>query len=115
MQLSSFLHLSHWPLRVKLVVFLVLAAMVPLAIVSWIDIRDARAQLQAGSAAELAARGDQLARSLDIFNDGYLQSTRRLAGLQAVIDSCHEQPDSAEARRRALADLKAWPAGDTTS
>ncbi|MES2784633.1 MAG: PAS domain-containing protein [Pseudomonadota bacterium] len=112
MRLQHLYRLRDWPLRVKLVVFLVLAEMVPVGVVSWIDIRDTQTQLHATTAAVLAARGDQLASGLDVFNRGYLRSVERLAQLPSVMETRGGPLESDAQHRRAQADLMAWPAND---
>jgi PAS domain S-box-containing protein len=68
-----------WPLRAKLTVLLVAAALLPLIVSTAIDIRDARHRLVTQSAALLAARGDQLSGELDTLIDKYQHAAERIA------------------------------------
>ncbi len=68
-----------WPLRTKLTVLLVAAALLPLIVSTAIDIRDARHRLVTQSAALLAARGDQLSGELDTLIDKYQHAAERIA------------------------------------
>ena len=99
-----------WPLRVKLAALLVVASLVPLLVATYIDIRAAREQSLASTAALLAARGDHLVGELDAFNLGYQRSTDRLAHLPDVLAFC--QGTGTETRGLevdARAALGVWP------
>ena len=76
----------NWPLRARMAVLLLAASLVPLAVAAWLDIRQAREQLVADTAGDLAARSEQMVRELDALNQGYRRSANVLAHSPQVID-----------------------------
>ena len=77
-----------WPLRVKIAALLVVASVLPLAVLTAWDIRDSRKDSVSHAEALLAARGDQLAGEIDMFNRGYLSSAVRFSHLPKIVAYC---------------------------
>src|ERR1700744_1879104 len=76
-----------WPLPAKLAALLVVASLLPLAIATVIDIRDARHRVLTQTEALLAARADQLVCNLDAINRVYRNAAERIAYLPNTIQS----------------------------
>jgi len=100
-----------WSLRLKIAALLATSSVVPLAITSYIDLRQARSQVYAQGAALLIARADQLADKLDTFNRGYQRSAAALAALPATV-ALAAQPGDAVRADTARAILAVHPATD---
>jgi signal transduction histidine kinase/CheY-like chemotaxis protein len=81
-------HFLNWPLRAKLAALLVAASLLPLAVATFIDIREARVRFLAQTAALLAARADQLAGQLDNLTRDYQPIAARIARLPVVQEFC---------------------------
>lgn len=69
----------NWSVRTKLAVLMLAASLLPLAISAYVDIREHRARLVAGTEDVLAARADQIAREFDSTHTGYARAVQRLA------------------------------------
>jgi PAS domain S-box-containing protein len=92
---------------------LVVAALLPLGIEAWADLRGERQRLLANAAALLAARGDHLADELDTFHRGYQLAARKLGALPTVIELCQAAAGEAERLRAAVRGILAvYPAKD---
>lgn len=85
MALSVF---ANWSLRSKLALLLVFASLLPLCTLAVRDIVAARAQLVESTSDLLAARGDQLVREIDTFNEAYQRTVARLAHSPRVAGVC---------------------------
>ncbi|HSV50926.1 MAG TPA: ATP-binding protein [Burkholderiaceae bacterium] len=81
----------NWPLRARMAMLLVAASLLPLAVAAWIDLQQAREQLVADTAGDLAARSEQLVRELDALNLGYRRSAQVLAHSSQVLASVQGQ------------------------
>jgi PAS domain S-box-containing protein len=76
-----------WPLPAKLAALLVIASLLPLAIATVIDIRDARHRVLTQTEALLAARVDQLVGNLDAVNRVYRNAAERIAHLPNTLQA----------------------------
>jgi PAS domain S-box-containing protein len=74
-----------WPLRSKFAALLVVASLLPVTVATLISIRDARTQLLRQTELLLSARGDQLAGTLDNFNENYQRTAERITHLPASL------------------------------
>jgi len=111
--MRAWLRFVDWPLRTKLVVLVVVASLLPLAIVTAISLRDARRAQMTSSADLLAARADELVERIDTFNRGYERAVNRMALIPSALTLLQAAP--AEAARIAptlRAQLQVWPATD---
>jgi len=107
------LRLRNWSIRAKLASLLVAVSLVPLTLVSWLDIRETRNTQVAGMQNLLAARADQLAREFDSTHQGYMYSARRVARLPVSGEFCNGEGRARdEARQRILGVLKTFPTSD---
>lgn len=71
-------------MRTKLSILLGAVSLLPLALIAYLDITQTRARLRADSEALLAARAEQLAMELEIFELGYARAAAKLARLPDV-------------------------------
>jgi hypothetical protein len=114
-QTKARLRFMDWPLRAKMAALLVVTSLIPLGVITLVDIREARQRLLATTAALLAARGDQLLDQLETFHRGYQTSVDGLAQLPDVMEFCRAAPHDAERLKPALrAVLDVQPATDTS-
>lgn len=79
---------ATWPLRLKLTLLLLAAAVLPLAAVTALWLREAGPRAEAEALALLDARADQLASELDAFVGRYDHMTRRMAQLPRLVRYC---------------------------
>ena len=70
---------TDWPLRARLAGLLVVASVLPLAVATYINVRDTRTLVLARTAALLEARSDQLANEIDTLNATYRSAADRIA------------------------------------
>src|SRR5689334_20680420 len=107
------LRLRHWSLRTKLVLLLVLASLLPLCVVTWISLHNARQSQLTSSADLLAARADDLVGRIDTFNIGYQRAVNRMARIPSALALL--QARGAEAARiepTLRGQLQVWPGTD---
>lgn len=106
-------HFANWPLRAKLATLFILVSLGPLTVAAMIDIQQAREQGLRDAGFLLAARADQLAGELDMFNQGYSRSVERLARLPEVVAFSNGLTTGATSPISAMrATLGVWPASD---
>jgi len=98
--------------RVKLAVLLVVASLLPLGLLAWLDFTSARRQFMAATEALLAARADELVRRVDGFNENFRAASQRLAALPEVLAAASGQGEPARAAARAA--LTVWRGSDPT-
>jgi len=104
---------THWSLRTKLVVLVVVASLLPLGIVTSISLGNARTAQLNSSAGVLAARADELVGRIDTFNLGYQRAVDRMARIPSALSLL--QATGAAATRIELTlrgQLQVWPATD---
>jgi len=108
-----FSRISNWPLKLKMAALLVLASFLPLLAAALLDQHEMREKLIANAAALLAARGDQLAGSLDAVHRDYQRNAGRLAQVPRVTAFCQASPrEREELQSGMLAALKVQPVSD---
>jgi len=100
-------------MRAKLAALLVAASLVPLAVVTRVDMHSAENQLVASTGALLTARGDQLVSELDTFHQGYVRAAHKFARLPAIVRGCQTgDVDRGDAGAEVDATLAVQPAID---
>jgi PAS domain S-box-containing protein len=112
--MPGWLRFVDWPLRAKLVLLLAAASLIPLGIVTWISLGNARQSQLTNSANLLAARADDLVGRIDTFNRGYQRAVNRMALIPSALALL--QAKGAEAARIELtlrSQLQVWPATDS--
>ncbi|HXC58624.1 MAG TPA: ATP-binding protein [Steroidobacteraceae bacterium] len=111
--MRAWIRFVDWPLRTKLVVLLVIASLLPLGVVTWISLRNAR-QVQLTSSSDLlAARADELVGRIDTFNRGYQRAVNRMALIPSALALLQATPSEAARIAPTLrAQLQVWPVTD---
>jgi len=102
-----------WPLRAKMAALLVAASLLPLAISTYVDLRQTEGRLLSAMESLLQARGDQIVNELDGFHRGYQRSADRISRFPDSVAYCAgtlEQRTQMQARM--LSTLAAFPASD---
>lgn len=74
----------NWPLRIKMVVLLVCASVLPLVLLTVLDARETRTTIYDEAAQVMSTRADDLAQEIDVFNFGYQRAARKLANAPEV-------------------------------
>ena len=104
---------NDWPLRAKMAALLVVASLLPLATWAYIDLRQDQARLLGSMKDLLEARGDQIARELDIFHRSYRHAAERVARLPDSSAYCSGTTEQRAARYDALMGvLSGFPESD---
>ncbi len=93
--MTAIRRLADWPLRAKFAAVLIVASLLPVFVLTLISVDDSRQRLLAQTSDLLGARGDQLAASLDAFNESYQHTAERIAHLPLALQS---QPGGTEAK-----------------
>ncbi|MEO8139603.1 MAG: PAS domain S-box protein [Gemmatimonadota bacterium] len=96
---------SDWPVRVKMWALVIVVTLLPLAVATWIDIREARVRLVTNEGELLAARGDDVADKLDAFHRANQVSATTLTRLPLVLQYCRATPEERRRRRSGLGDV----------
>ena len=104
---------ADWPLRAKMAALLVAASLLPLSLLTYIDLRQTEHRLLEATKDLLVARADQLAHELDNFHRGYRRAVDRIARFPEAAAFC----DANTARRAQLSAgvvgiLATYPGGD---
>ena len=111
--MTSLFRFADWPLRAKMSALLVVAALLPLGIWAYIDLRHDQERLVSGMKDLLQARGDQIARELDGFHRGYSRAVEQIVRFPDSAPYCKDSPAHRAERHDALLGiLSAYPASD---
>lgn len=107
------LRVRNWSVRTKLAGLMLAASLLPLAISAYLDIRENRARLIAGTQDVLAARADQITREFDSTHAGYARAVQRLAAFPDTAAYCAASGRSRVAlQERVSGILATFPASD---
>jgi PAS domain S-box-containing protein len=107
------LRFRDWPLRAKMAALLVAASLLPLALQTYIDLRQTQERLLAGMKNLLEARGDQVVHELDAFHVGYQRAVERIARFPSSVAFClAAEKDRAAMQADVLGMLAAHPSSD---
>src|SRR4051794_35642950 len=79
-KMLSVLPFSRWPLRVKLAAFVLIASLVPVAVLAPAEVHETRLRMFNAAAELLAARAEQLVAEVDAFHLGHQRAAARVAG-----------------------------------
>jgi PAS domain S-box-containing protein len=100
-------------LRSRLAALLVAASLLPLALWSYIDIRQSQALLLESTHALLRSGAERIVRELDEFHRGRLQAATRIASFPETLAYCHADGAGRAAAQAAVTRLLAtYPAND---
>jgi signal transduction histidine kinase len=92
---------------------LMVASLLPLAVATLTNIREARTRMRAATADLLTARGDQLAQRLDTFHAAYQRSAHRIAHLPDVVKFCRaDRAGTPEQNDGVRTLLEVWQSSD---
>ncbi len=112
-RVKALLRFRDWPLRLKMAALLLVASVLPLAVVSLIEYASERDLILKSATALLAARGDQVAGELDAFHRAYQRSANRLALLPDVVRYSLASPGERQRLAPAVQDtLAGWQESD---
>ena len=105
--------IADWPLRAKLAALFVCVSLLPLALLTYLDLRQTQARVLQSTSQLLQARGDQIVRELEGFHHGYLRSVDRAARFDDTRAFCTGSPaQRKELMQSALGLLRTYPASD---
>ena len=82
--MQRYMRFREWPLRLKMSIFFIGGAAMPLLAVTLIEFSHQRQQIIEHVNALLTARADEVSSALDEFNGGYLRSAMKLSRLPEV-------------------------------
>jgi PAS domain S-box-containing protein len=107
----------RWPdlrLRTRLAALLVAASLLPLALSAFLDIRQSQAQLLDSTKSLLRSGAEQIARELDEFHRGRLQTVERIARFPETNAFCQaDAAHRAETAQALFGFLSTFPASDS--
>jgi PAS domain S-box-containing protein len=107
--------LPDFRLRTRLAALLVAASLLPLALTAYVDYRYSREALFEGTQGLLRAGAERIARELDEFHRGRLQSAGRIAAFPETTAYCRASIEQRAALQAGVTGLLAtFPSGDAT-
>lgn len=111
--MKNLFRFRDWSLRAKIAALLAAAALLPLGLSAYIDVRQMQAQLLDSMESLLSARSDQIVQELDSTHLGYQRAVERIARFPDTTAYCAAAPNQrASLNSSMLGILSAYPASD---